>query len=231
MSRSDELIQGGWGADEAAQETNPIIGGYWGGPPPVADTPGMRPWSQSQMGMAQLTAYETGAEFGPMNNPDVIPHLQAQMAAAGFLNPDNVSFGIWDDASVTGYRNVLELANRYGVSAQQALAMMIQNPTAKMGRAGGGGGGGAVRRIRLTNANDLQAVANEVAPRTIGRRLTDDELRKFVNAYHSAEKGESAGDPSVTTKNTTREASPTEASARDLVDVYQGFLKMIAGGS
>ena len=231
MATLEELIAGLEGAGSAPADENPIIGGYWGGSPNYDSRWGRRS-DDWQPIPGQMYAYETGAEFGPMNNPELIPQLQAQMAAAGLINPDNTRFGIWDDTSVTGYRNVLELANRYGMSASSALQFLMQNPTvagaARSGR--GGGGGGVSRRIRLTNANDLQAVANEVAPRTIGRRFTDAELKKFVASYHSAERGETAGDPSVAAENVAAEVAPTEASARDLVDVYQGFLKMVTGG-
>ena len=221
-------------APEDEEEARPsIIGGFYGGAP-VSGIPG--PYGQISLDQVDGTevaetayAYRQGDEWKLRNNVAAIPFIQSQLIAAGELAEDNTRFGVWDDTSANAYGRVLAMANSWGVSAQQALAYLVNNPTPAMLKRAAGAKA-PTRRIRLTNANDLQAVANEVAPRTIGRRFTDAELKKFVASYHSAERGETAGDPSVAAENVAQEVAPTEASARDLVDVYQGFLKMVTGG-
>jgi hypothetical protein len=70
--------------------------------------------------------------------------------------------------------------------AQQQIAAGI-NYNADDSGGGGGGGGGSVDTIRLTNPDDLKAVANQVAQQRLGRFLSDDELNRFVSSFQAQE--------------------------------------------
>jgi hypothetical protein len=76
----------------------------------------------------------------------------------------------------------LDYSNTLGVTSNRALMEMQKNPVGK------GSGGGSYRpRFRVSAAEDLKVVANQVAKQTLGREFTTDEAAKFVSAYQQRE--------------------------------------------
>lgn len=146
------------------------------------DTPGQRPYSESQMGMANLAPrYKTGAELAPLNTPEIVPQLQAQMIKAGLLDAKNIRPGIWDSTSQAAYKKVLAYANQQGLNAQQAMALLGSNP--KLGATHTR----APLTIQETNPVDIMAVAQQSAQSLLGRNLSPNELEPFVKQYQSQE--------------------------------------------
>ncbi len=64
----------------------------------------------------------------PLQDPEDIPNLQRQLVLAGLLDPKKIREGLWDEASASAYGNVLGFANAYGLNANDALSVLINNP-------------------------------------------------------------------------------------------------------
>jgi hypothetical protein len=150
----------------------------------VVDTPGMRPWSESMAGMVRGTVrYKPGDELKPLNTPQLVPQLQAQLVQAGLVDIKSIRIGVWDSTSQTAYRKVLGIANQMGIPAQDALQMLIGNPTLKQLQ-----GSRAANVIQETNPLDIAATAQATAQKLLGRNLTDEELKPFVAQVQSQER-------------------------------------------
>lgn len=158
---------------------------------------------------------------------------QLQLANAGVLSSEDWAPGSWGQTTQTAYREVLAYANQNGMTKEEAIRHLAANPTLKMLRGamkGSGGGGGSGRSVTLANPQDLQAVANEVAPKTIGRKFTQAELDSFVKSFHGAQGGGNPPQMDVAAEAQARQVDPTAATARDKVGVFDVALRMMSGG-
>lgn len=109
-----------------------------------------------------------------------------------------------DKAGAFGFRDInssVEKAFTYLVGAAQQNdmrwdAFMDQrvadgtsfDGSGSRGRGGGGGGGGGGATLRLSSPDTLRTIANQVAQQKIGRRLDDESLNRFVQAYQDMER-------------------------------------------
>ncbi len=91
----------------------------------------------------QLPRYFADDVMRPANaEPASIAEVQRYLMVAGLLK-DDPAWSVWDPASQSAWRNVLEYANARGISDRAALMEMAQaGNAAGMGGPGGGGGGG-----------------------------------------------------------------------------------------
>jgi hypothetical protein len=94
--------------------------------------------------------------------------------------------------------------------------------------------------IRLTSAEDLKQVANSVAQRQIGRRLEDEELDRFAQAYQQTEAqfqrrlmggGTVTSPPSidVAAQEMVQQERPEEADLYSLGSTLDTFTQMLGG--
>lgn len=117
-----------------------------------------------------------------------ISSWQSRLNAAGLLG-NNFALGIVDNQTRSAYTEVLAVANREGVTQEEAIAM-IQQRRVKVG-------GGSVQRYRMTNPTDLKVVIRSVAQNALGRNLDDADINKLVKLFQqeevSAQKQYSAG--------------------------------------
>lgn len=143
--------------------------------------------------------YYTGYVYMPqaMNwGPVEKRRLQNQLVNAGILQKDYRS-GVWDEATQEAFGSLLALANQSGndwetelVNYAKSQPMEWDAKTGTMKRKAPGGGTLAQRQklvINHTNPNDLSLLANETAQKRLGRKLSQDELQKFVTSYQSME--------------------------------------------
>jgi hypothetical protein len=105
-------------------------------------------------------------------------------------------------------REVMLYANSKGVTLDVALSMLTMEAKPM--------GGGA--RIRTTPKEDLRAVFRQVSSQTLGRRVSDAEIEKFVKSYNRAEVSEARGGqaaPSaqVAAMEAVEAGNPDEAAA------------------
>jgi hypothetical protein len=128
--------------------------------------------------------YKTGSELRPIQTPELIPQLQAQLVQAGLLDVKGVRPGVWDYKSQAAYRKVLEAANQMGLTAQEALAMFAANPSIGDQQ----GSSRAPNIIQETNPLDIAATAQEVAQKRLGRYLSEDDLKPFIAQFQSLER-------------------------------------------
>jgi len=173
------------------------------------------------------TMFGDGAEWGPLDSPDVIG-LQSRLIEAGLLSVRSVRPGVWDQSSASAYRKVLELANRYGATVNDVFSMLLANPEYSSGSGGGGHGGGGGGGRLPANEDDLKALANQVAPTIIGRRFDDAEMAQWIGSWRAVEQG-NPPQADVAAESSARAQVPVEAGAHDLANTYGQFLKVIGG--
>lgn len=183
-----------------------------------------------------IPRYFDGDQFTPGSlPPETIARMQRDLARSGLLKAD-YHIGVWDAASANAYEYLLGAANAAGDDEETTLARFLQSPLEEE----------KPKReplvIRQTHPDDLAAVADTVARRTIGRKLRPDEISRFVSAYHAAESGAQqnaynaqpgggtvtdAPDPSSMAAAQIESSNPAEVAGHNLYDTYGSFLKII----
>lgn len=154
------------------------------------------------------TQYISGDQWKvPLSDPESVPLLQQQLVQAGLLNPKEVRYGTWDIASANAYSHVLGFANAYGLNANQALQVLISNPSAQS--AGSGGSTGPT--IAFTNPQDVQTGFQNVSQNLTGQEQPTGD---FVNAYHGLEAAQAHG----TGRNYTQAPSVQGAATQYLIN-------------
>lgn len=145
---------------------------------------------QSQPSTATVPAdapisYFAGDEWKPASLPiEQIVAIQRQLQDAGLLDPP-YQLGVWDSSSRDAYKSLLAYANARGVNSGQALST-IRDAVGRYGSS-------AAQKARpltvtLTNPADIANLASDIAVRTIGRRLTDQESSTLAQAYNALER-------------------------------------------
>jgi hypothetical protein len=129
--------------------------------------------------------YTEADKWGPAADPQNVPAIQAELIAAGLLNPKDVRPGVWDAKSADAYGNVLEFANQQGMNAMDALTLLTSNPPlGRQGTSGSGSKGPGPRTIAFTNPQDVQTGYQNVSQNLTGQ---EQDPAAFVNQYHQME--------------------------------------------
>lgn len=189
--------------------------------------------------------------FGGMSPEDTFL-LTDELRKLGILDASKKSTtGTFMDEEVRGgLKTLLSIANMRGTTwretvdqlHQEAIATGVYDQAAKST---------APKRapltVRLTNPSDLSLMADAVAKQTIGRKLRQSELAKFVSSYQGMEAtaqrqayeldnpdgsgGSSVAAPSVEAAATdmVRQQAPDEAYTMDVTNTLDSFFKMLGG--
>jgi len=160
----------------------------------------------------------------------MIASWQSRLNAAGLLS-DNYALGVFDNQTRNSYSEVLAIANREGVTDEEALAMVMQRQTT---------GGGSVQRYRLTNPTDIKVAIRAIAQDALGRGLDDGDVNRLVKLFQqeelSAQKKYQAGGavtdaPSAQQfiQSKIQQDFGAEASTRKLDKLFQGIDQALGG--
>lgn len=226
---------------------------------PPSFTPYARPESNNIFEWQPRTAtvpvdapisYFTGDEWKPASYPiEQIVALQQQLIDAGLLEPP-YQRGVWDSASRDAYKGLLAYANARGVNSSDALATVRE----AIGRFGASASQRArPLTITLTNPADVASLASDIAVRTIGRRLTDQESANLAQAYNALERqsqqqayeqagsgiaenatgGEITAPPNASTyaESTVRAEHPEEATEMSTIRNFDTFRNLLASSA
>lgn len=188
--------------------------------------------------------YLNGDEFTPgSQSPEDVARLQRRLWQAGLLD-DDFSVGVWDSASVRGYRALLTFANSSGLEWQEALARYGEMFDAETGGRfrPGDQAPEAPLPIRLTNPADVRNTAENVARHLLGRSNIDPAfVERMVAAYHTAETsyqrtvdagGTAVSPPDLASflGDAVRNENPTEVQAHTVAgQVADDFMSIIGG--
>ncbi len=107
----------------------------------------------------------------------MIASWQSRLNTAGLLG-NNFALGVVDNQTRSAYGEVLAIANREGVTDEEALAMVMQRRTT---------GGGSVQRYRLTNPTDIKVAIRAIAQDALGRGLDDGDVNRLVKLFQQEE--------------------------------------------
>ena len=121
------------------------------------------------------------------------------------------------DDYVNGYAYLFEQANLAGLSFDRLYTQFKMYAPKVQAK-------GSSPTYRVTNADDIKAVAKSVAYQTLGRNFTDDEANRFVETYQQMELStqqraagggvvEAAPDIGVAAEGFAQQAAPKEADA------------------
>jgi hypothetical protein len=127
-----------------------------------------------------------------MASVEQLAEIKNNLIASGYLDPDKA--GVFSLKQITpavedGFLLLVYDAQSNDMRWSAFMNKMIQSgERASYGGSRGGGGGGGGGTIRLTNPDNLREIANQVAQQKIGRRLDDESLNRFVQAYQDAER-------------------------------------------
>lgn len=185
--------------------------------------PGVHPPGLSredQTGRTTIPAYGSGDEWAPSQdpNPDNTRTLQIQLVEAGLLKASDVHYGIWDQASAKAYAKVLAHANVSGINATTALDQYVK--------------AGALPQKQI-NADDLNAMAQQIAENTLGRKLNAEQLTRFTTAFQSAIAHTPDGGPTTSAgidlmgSRILAQEHPQEAHAESLHNVSKRALSIL----
>lgn len=161
--------------------------------------------------------------------------VKAGLVQIGALTFDDVgAFNYFDTQSnpkiQQGFNRLIALAQNNAMDWRTLLSQMIRNgdtlaPVDGDAR-GGGGGGGFVNTIRLSSKEDLRAIADNVATRTIGRALSEEEANAFVASYQNMERAfqqrlVAGGEIEQPASPDVAAAAQIQEMAQDEYDIYQ----------
>lgn len=148
------------------------------------------------------------------NNPDQLDYILSLLEQKGYETGTV-------QQNVSAFQKVMTLAKDVGVS----FDVMLRN--IQMYQADSAPSSNEVLP-RVSSPQDLAAVANQTALRTIGREMTEEETNRFVQAYQGMERGQYAqmSDPAstqvvsapaadVAAQNFITQQAPQEVNAYD----------------
>jgi hypothetical protein len=173
------------------------------------------------------------------SNVNDLAILKSQLIKTGFLSPQDagpLDIVYLDSKIFQAFRNAVDVAQSNDMKPGAFLEFMVNT-------------GGTVSpaqparispAIRLTSAEDLKQVANSVAQRQIGRRLEDEELDRFAQAYQQTEAqfqrrlmggGTVTAPPSidVAAQEMVQQERPEEADLYSLGSTLDTFTQMLGG--
>lgn len=188
---------------------------------------------------------------------NTLPVIQAALVNSGFIKEKkwNGLGNRFDETSFKAWGRALTMAARSGKSIWEVLGAKNQhdfwsnaqgnvNDALKRlaGNLGGGGPKRAPFQARLTNPDDLKAVATRAAQETLGYVPDSAFLDQFVKLYQGMESGAqrtaynggnytAPADPGVAAEKQLRAKYKTQASGHDVAKQFEAFLQIIGGGS
>lgn len=149
---------------------------------------------------------------------ETLATLQRAMYDVGLLGKDYAP-GTADNATRAAFTNLLEVANGYGETYEQAIIRLAST--------GAGGNKGGLSQYRVSNENDVKNIISRVAKQTIGRNLGEGDLNRLAQVFRNLEQQagmaaasttqrEVAAAPSVETfaQNSLEQMFPQETNAR-----------------
>jgi hypothetical protein len=239
MATPDELLAGGIPTgDEEEGEVSGFLGvpkGYFATRPAPASTarravrPEMTP-PPERMPEAVPPRYKEGDQYRLRGlAPEMRAMFQTEMDRAGLYGKgQRYVLGDWQETDSEVYAKLLKFANRYGYTDAEALEQMRtlsaeERAAAGLGGAGrGGAGAGAAREplvVSLSHPDDIRDLADRTARKSLGRKLTADQLSNFVSAYQSMQReSQSAAYGADVTGGTVTQAPSPEVFAEGQVE-------------
>ena len=164
--------------------------------------------------------------------PEAIFDMKARLVAAGYLDPEKLGTpGLWDTASANAAGNAMADSNVARVGVDMMLRSRAENPPEGGYWPDNGVKSRGQQLLEALNDDDVRAMANEIAPRTIGRRFDDAELAQFVASYRGMVGGGNPPTMEVAAEVYAEKAAPQEAEAARLLDVFNSFLSVAGGGT
>jgi hypothetical protein len=164
--------------------------------------------SQGVIARGQYSDSEAYNELATMNPAARRAFLNTlySFGVYGSSRPSSTGFSSQDFSAV---REAMLYANAKGVTLDAALTLLATEAQPSRG---------VGTRIRTTPKEDLRAVFRQVSSQTLGRRLPDSEIEKFVKSYNRAEVSEATGGqaaPSaqVAAMEAVEAGNPDEAAA------------------
>jgi hypothetical protein len=149
--------------------------------------------------------------------PEIRAMFQAEMDRAGlYAKGKSYVLGDWQENDSEAYAKLLKFANRYGYTDQEAITQMRtltadERAAAGLGGSGGAGGTGTTRQplvVSLSHPDDIRNLADTTARKTLGRKLTADQLTNFVAAYQNMQRESQAAEYNTTSGSTTAARDP-----------------------
>lgn len=190
--------------------------------------------TRTQFGTTPQTGqYMPGDEYGPAGDLGAIPTIQAEMIAAGLIDKRDVRVGVWDAASASAYQDVLAFANQNGLTANDALSILVSNPPLGGLKGAKAGGAGKAAVISYTNPADVQAGFRSTSQSMTGQ---EQDPAAFQDYYHGLEAaaGHQTGSsytqaPSVggAAEQYVLEHDPSQVLAYGTASRMQDFLSMV----
>lgn len=127
-----------------------------------------------------------------------------------------------------GFNRLIALAQNNAMDWRTLLAQMIRNgdTLTPMDSDSTTRGAGYVNTIRLSSKDDLRAIADNVATRTIGRALSEEEANAFVASYQNMERAfqqrlVAGGEIEQPASPDVAAAAQIQEMAQDEYDIYQ----------
>lgn len=183
---------------------NPFLDGF---APPAANLPPLIGGMDDGYGATvQVTAggsfpipatssaiYRAGDEFNLLGNMSEAQRQRVQQAliSAGLADPDSITFGALDPATIRGFEAALGYANMNGKSWQDIL--FTSSGQRLLGRSGGGGGGGggggrAPLTTQVTDTDALRRLFKKTMVEMAGSRVEGFDVDAAVSAYQQAQR-------------------------------------------
>lgn len=140
-----------------------------------------------------------------------------------------------------GFNRLIALAQNNSMDWRTLLSQMIQNGDTLAPVDGDTrGGGGFAPAFRLSSKEDLRAIADNVATRTIGRALSEEEANAFVASYQDMERAfqqrlrmggevEQPASPDVAAAGQIREMVGDEYDVYQMGNTLDMFQRALAG--
>lgn len=192
--------------------------------------PGSGPLPPTIGGTPNPNPYVPGDEWGPSQDLQMVPTIQAELVAAGLLKASDVRPGVWDAASADAYTQVLAFANQQGITATDALTVLTSNPPL-----GKNALGVAQPTVTYTNPQDVQTQYQNVSQQLTGQ---EQDPAAFVQQYHDLEAAQhhAAGSdytqaPSLTGAATQyiQKNMPGQEMSYGVASRMQDFFSMLSG--
>lgn len=155
---------------------------------PLDTEPGMRPHTTT---VSIAPRYYDGDEWRPANlTPDKIAEVQRGLVDADLMSEKDYhdEMGSWGPRSVEAQARLLQNANATGQTADDSLTTLQAATAARGGPKADPEKVPEPLVIHYTNPDDIKGLANDVAVRRIGRRLSDAELEHHVAAWQASER-------------------------------------------
>lgn len=198
----------------------------------------------------RLPQYEDGDEWELFDtlSPEAVAGIQEAFQEAGLIPVSaTLPYGTWDQQTANAMRQVLSLANASGNNWEYTFRQMARNAPGYLTAEREEQAAAEEARntptplppFKASNPDDLRAVVQQVARRTIGRKADEAFVNKFVNdwqTYESSRYSNQRWDPDQgqwIDQNTVQSISPDTAAEKAILGDYgdqagaMGLLKVM----